>query len=469
MNKLSVRLVLFSAVVACLTSASGCGDDPVKPVDPPRITRFTAAPEDITPGDSSLLTYSVTGADSVKLLPDGIKLTPVTSGTHWAKPATPTLYSLLGYNKSGKDSTAVYVTMNGAIPVIEEFGLSEDTILTGDSTALLWRTIRADSIVINNGATHIADADSGGVIIKPTVSATLRAIAYNEIGADTATATVRVEIPYQVSSINGLYYKGTFGGGIILPGLTLQILDQASKPLIRPWLKFSVVEGDGTLSADSVLPGSGGIIFNDYEFDGQLGYGLVRAFVPGIDTIELKVRTSVIRFGADGQGQYVKLYDNYTDIVGLNGQPASVDHPEIDKPLYYINYESALGVVPIVLDVDEDGSLENEDPIVEIILNTVYTGTTLEGISVGSSIGAIRSAYGTPDVLIPDPADPTHALEMIYNTMGALFYLSKVTADSSTFEIHLWDPTTKSPGSTVVTKDLVPGRRLSRTASGPRD
>jgi hypothetical protein len=468
MNKLSVRVVLFSAVMAGLTSAGGCGDDPVKPVDPPRITRFTATPEDITPGDSSLLTYSVTGADSVKLRPDGIKLTPASSGTHWAKPATPTLYSLIGYNKNGKDSAAVHVTMNGAIPVIEEFGLSEDTILTGDSTPLLWRTIRADSIVINNGAAHVTDADSGGVIIKPTTSATLRAIAYNEIGTDTATATVRVEIPYQVSSINGLYYKGTFGGGISLPGLAFQILDQASKPLIRPWLKFSVVEGDGTLSADSVLPGSGGNIFNDYVFDGQLGYGLVRAFVPGIDTVELKVRASVIRFGSDGQGQYVRFSDTYADVVALNGTPASID-PDPSYWRNYANYESALGVVVAITDVNQNNAIESNEPVNKVILNTVYAGTTLEGIGVGSSIGEIRAVYGTPDVLVPDPQDPSNSLEMIYNSVGVLFFLAKSTSDSATFEIHLWEPATKSVRSVAARKGFARELRLAPVPRTDRD
>lgn len=434
-----------SLILAITLLWSGCGKDPVKPTDPPRITQFTATPSDIMPGDSSLIAYAATGADSTRLFPEGVKLSPVSAGNHWVKPSVPTGYGLVAYNKGGKDSSSLAITMSGAVPLIESFVADEDTILIGDSTVLSWRTLRTDSIVINNGVGRQSNADSGGIVLHPATSTSYRAIAYNEIGADTATASARVEIPYAVDAVYGTHFKGAMGAGIAEPEFRFRVLDQAGAALRRPWLHFSILEGDGTLLADSLLPDANGAIINNYTFSGQLGYGVVRAMVPGVDTLDVKVRASVIRFGADGQGQYVKLWDTYEDVLALNGTPTSVDHPVDTVPYYYINYEQVLGVVPIVYDVSGDGIVQYSEPVFEVILNTVFADTSPEGIGVGSTIGSIRAAYGTPDVLVPDPDDPISSLKMIYNSIGVLFYLSKATSDSAVFEIHLWDPTPPAP------------------------
>ena len=435
------NLFLAAGVLTVIAlSCDGCGDDPVKPVEPPRITRFSAVPSDIIPGDSSLISYAVSGADSVKLFPDGVKLAPPSSGQRWVKPSIPTNYGLVGYNKGGKDSASLTISMSGAVPAIELLDFSKDTVLVGDSTILSWRTVRADSIVINNGLGRMPDADSGQITVSPTVTTTYQAIAYNLIGADTAAATARVEIPYAVNTVYGLHYRGVMGGGIQEPDFWFRVIDQAGVALRKPWLYFSIVEGDGTLSADSGLPNANGAILNDYTFDGQLGYGVVRALVPDIDTLDVKVRASVLRFGADGQGQYVKLFDTYADVLALNGQPASVDHPVDTVPYHYLNYEQALGVVPIVYDLNEDGIVENSDPVFEVIVNSVFADSTPAGIHIGSSIQAVRAAYGPPDVFVPDIDYPTD-WKMIYDNLGALFYVSSVVPDTAVFEIHLWDPT----------------------------
>ncbi|MEW5795540.1 MAG: hypothetical protein AB1772_04185 [Candidatus Zixiibacteriota bacterium] len=440
------RLALFVPLLLV-----GCGDDPVKPGNPPNITRFTATPGDIMPTDSSLLEYTVTGADSVKLQPEGIKLTPPSTGSHWVKPSRPTLYSLLGYNKNGRDSAAAAVTMSGAVPNITLLDLESDTVLIGDSTALLWRVVRADSIVINNGLGKMADADSGGVFVKPSITTNYRAIAYNQIGNDTAFETARVEIPYAVNAPFGAYYKGVMGGGIQTPEFRFRVLDQAGTALRKPWLYFDIIQGDGTLTADSVRPDANGSIVNDYQFTGQLGHGIVRAMVPGIDTVFLTVRASVIRFGADGQGQYVKLYDAYTDVFGLNGQPVSIDpDPRPGYKLNYVDYENTLGVVAVVFDLDDDNVVQNTEPVVSMILTTLFTGvTTPEGVGIGSSIHAVRAAYGQPDNFFFDPTDPP-AWGMEYDSLGALFYASTTPPDSAIIELHLTDPTPPAPTSPPV-------------------
>ena len=424
---------------------SSCGDDPVKPTDPPRITQFTATPSDIMLGDSSLIAYAVTGPDSTKLFPGGTKLSPAASGSHWVKPSTPTDYGLVAYNKGGKDSASLTITMSGAVPLIESFVLNEDTILIGDSTVLSWRALRADSIVINNGLGRMSDPDSGQITAHPTTTTLYRAIAYNQIGTDTATASARVEIPYAVNAVYGTHFKGVMGAGIVEPEFRFRVLDQAGVALRRPWLHFSVVEGDGTLLADSLQPDANGAIINNYTFDGQLGYGLIRAMVPDVDTLDVKVRASVIRFGVDGQGQYVRLYDTYADVLALNGTPASIDpDPRPEQTINYVDYEGNLGVVLVVYDTNNDNIVQGNEQVVSVILASQFVGdASPEGISPGSSIHAVRSAYGTPDVFFYDPGDPPTnppAWGMQYDALGALFYASTTPPDSSIIEIHLWDP-----------------------------
>ena len=444
-NLTRANTTVLAAVVASIIF-HGCGDDPVKPTDPPRITQFTAAPSDIVPGDSSLIAYAVTGADSTKLFPSGTRLSPAASGDCWVKPLVPTNYGLVAYNKGGKDSASLTITMTGAIPNIESFVAHEDTILIGDSTVLSWQTLRADSIVINNGLGRMSDAASGQITAHPTTTTSYRAIAYNQIGTDTATASAHVEIPYAVNAVYGTHFKGVMGAGIAEPEFRFRVLDQAGVALRRPWLYFSVVAGDGTLLADSLLADANGAIINNYTFDGQLGYGVVRATVPGVDTLDVKVRASVIRFGADGQGQYVKLYDTYADVFALNGQPESIDpDPRPEQTINYVDYESTLGVVFVIYDTNNDNIVQDSESVVSVILASQFTGvTSLEGIGIGSSIHAVRAAYGVPDVFFYDPSNPP-AWGMQYDDLGALFYASTTPPDSSIIEIHLWDPTLPSP------------------------
>jgi len=304
--------------------------------------------------------------------------------------------------------------------------------------------------------------DSGQVTRSPDLDVEYAAVAYNDFGNDTVTVSARVEVPYAVETVYGGHFKGTMGSGIQEPDFRFRVVDEAGLPLRKPWLYFSIIEGDGTLSADSVLPDASGAIWNDYQFDGQLGHGVVRALVRDVDTLDVKVRASVLRLGAGGQGQYITFDDTYADVVALNGQPESIDpDPRPSYELNYANYESSLGVVLVVWDENDDDTIQDSELVIEVILNTVFSIQSLESIGIGSSIQDLRAAYGQPDSTFYHPGPPS-AEGLKYVSLGALFYASHVAPDSTIEEIHLWEPV--AAGSSVSKI----GRKLSdRTALPP--
>jgi len=460
---LTTAILLIAVILSC----SGCGDDPVEPVNPPRITEFTAQPTDIMPGDSTLLSYRVVGADSLKLYPDNIRLSPATTGEQWVSPPLPTLYGLVGYNKDGRDSASLNITMSGAVASIEIFDISSERILIDDSLILSWYTERADSIVISENQSRILGSilDSGQVTRSPDSDAEYAAVAYNDIGNDTVTVSARVEVPFAVEAAFGGHFKGAMGNGIQEPDFRFRIVDEAGLPLRKPWLHFSIIEGDGTLSADSVLPDAYGAIWNDYQFDGQLGHGVVRALVRDVDTLDVKVRASVLRLGAGGQGQYITFDDTYADVLALNGSP-DLTEPDPYAWRNYALYENDLGVVVAITDVNQNELIEDNEPIDKVIVNTVFSHTTLEGIGIGSTIHEVRAVYDpiydSADSHFPNTTPPaTEAF--VYESLGAIFWaLASAGADSAIVEIHLWEPVVAGSSVSKI------GRKLSdRTALSP--
>ncbi len=134
LNRHLLSFVLLTLALSLL--AVGCGDDdgPVEPGPPPNIQIFTAAPTDLPVGDSSQITYKVADADSVKLYPAGTKLTPADSGQTWVKPLVATTYILKAFNKDGRDSADVLVTVQAPPASIEAInGLYYKGVMGGDS------------------------------------------------------------------------------------------------------------------------------------------------------------------------------------------------------------------------------------------------------------------------------------------------------------------------------------------------
>ncbi len=249
------RIITGAALVFMLAGLLSCGDD--GPTEPPKVTKpditsFTGTPTDIAPGDSVLFAYTAVRADSLKLFPTGQKLTNAVSGSLYVKPAVATTYTLRAYNSAGQDSAKVSISMTSVVPVINTFTVSEDTVVVSDSTQVTWGCVRVDSVKLN-GTLKLTPAAGGTAWFTPPASGLLTLIAYNQYGRDTANLTVRVEVPAQVQPVGGiLYYKGEMGSSQQFPQMRFRVVDQFASPLYKVWMKFTLLEGDGTLSADSL-------------------------------------------------------------------------------------------------------------------------------------------------------------------------------------------------------------------------
>ncbi len=432
-----IAVLLTSSVCTLLALMSCGGGDPVEPKPLPRISNFSAQPLDIMPGDSSLLDYSTSGADSSKIFPDGSRLSPTSSGEKWVEPSVPTTYWLVGYNSTGRDSATLRITMDGAVAEISEFSLSPTVVLIGDSTKLTWQTQRADDLVVDNGIGRPMPVDSGGLWLWLSNSATYRAIAINSIGRDTAEASVTVENPTVVVADGGAYHKGTLGSSTLIPPLEFRVEDARGGVLTLPWIHLALTDGDGALTPDSLQ----GIGSASYTFSGSQTSAVVQALVRDVDTTEVHLRTNAIVPGVGGQGQYVLFGDPYAAVLALNGNPVKVDeHP--DYWLLFADYEDILGVVFYIADDNQSHTADPTDPVIGVIFTANFTGAkTADSIGIGSAITDIRAVYGTADTTYLDTVAPV-AQAFIYRDEGLTFFTT-VSGDSSVVEMHVIEPSGK--------------------------
>ncbi len=240
--------------------------------------------------------------------------------------------------------------------------------------------------------------------------------------------------PAKIFAINGLYYKGVMGDTIPDTVLQFAVADKNDNYLPNQQIQLCPLEGDGELSHRSIITdSSSGTAGFWYAFTGDSGHSAIRLVVENVDSLDIQFRANTLIPGEHGQAQYVLFDDTYTDVKHFNGIPASVDVFDSSE-IIYVNYEAALGVVAMVYDLDTNGVIYDTSSIYGVIVNTIYTGTTAEGIGVGSPIDSLRSAWGEPDTIWLDPRPPA-AIAVEYYAYGLTFYCWP--SDTSVFEIHL--------------------------------
>jgi OmpA family len=179
------------------------------------LTACYASPANIMAGESATLYYTSQNATAVNITP-GVGSEGL-SGTVVVSPTTSTTYTVTATGAGGSTSScsiAVSVTA-GALPRIIQFSASPLTILSGQSSTLLWVVDNSTSQTITTLGTVVA---AGSQSVTPTTTTTYTLTATNAAGSVTATATVTVnQIPNPiVVSFTATPNPSTTPGGAVV-------------------------------------------------------------------------------------------------------------------------------------------------------------------------------------------------------------------------------------------------------------
>ncbi|MBL0211757.1 MAG: heparinase II/III family protein [Holophagaceae bacterium] len=155
---------------------------------PPSISSFTAAPSTITAGQSSTLSWAVSGATSLSI-DHGIGA--VTGTSKAVNPGSTTTYKLTATNAAGSVTATTTVTVNPAPqpPTISNFAATPPTITAGQSSTLSWAVSGATSLSIDNGVGAVTGTSK---VVSPGATTTYKLTATNAAGSSSATTTVTV-------------------------------------------------------------------------------------------------------------------------------------------------------------------------------------------------------------------------------------------------------------------------------------
>lgn len=252
----------------------------------------------------------------------------------------------------------------------------------------------------------------------------------------------------RVVAVNGTFYRQGVTDTAVAPALQFAVDDADDSHLPSQWIYFTLLEGDGTLSADSAKSDSTGLVSLGYDFSGSLGHAVVRAASPGLDSLEVTLRHDRLVPGQGGQGQYLLLGEDYGTVKRFNGPPDTlVVHPT--NYLFIADYEKSLGVVFVLEDVDWDDIAHDSEPIVEIIVNdnedaepdNNYQGKAADSVGIGSNISAVISTYGETGPAVSDLTWPPY-WRYQWPALGLTVYTSYQpdVADRDVREIHLANP-----------------------------
>jgi len=156
----------------------------------PQIIRFEANPVSIAPGQSSVLSWTTTGASTVTISGVG---SVALNGSTTVTPAATTTYTLTATSADGKSVTApvTVIVAPQNIPQILTFVANPQIIDVGQSSQLCWQVSGATSIAIDPGVGSNLNANDCATV-KPNVTTTYTLTATNAQGTIKANVTVSV-------------------------------------------------------------------------------------------------------------------------------------------------------------------------------------------------------------------------------------------------------------------------------------
>ncbi|MDB5804526.1 MAG: hypothetical protein JWN73_1848 [Betaproteobacteria bacterium] len=172
----------------------------------PVITSFAAAPASVTAGNSTKLSWAVTGASSLSISPAP---GTVTGTSVSVTPTANTTYVLTATSAAGSVTQSVPVSVTQpapAAPIVSSFTAAPASIAKGGSTTLNWAIIGAKSVSISP---DVGTVTGTSATVSPSATTTYKVTATNDIGTTTKTVKVTVQLP-PPPAITGFTVSPTF-------------------------------------------------------------------------------------------------------------------------------------------------------------------------------------------------------------------------------------------------------------------
>jgi hypothetical protein len=416
-----MKRVAFAVLVLSLITSNGCGPggliDIVSPGQTPTIESFDASPLTIAAGQSSTLTWSVSGASTVSI-DHGIGDVAL-SGSRIVSPTSTTVYTLTASGSNGKSviataevTVSTAPTPTGDTPVISSFTSDPPAISYGNAVTLRWEVSGATSVSIEPGVGTVAL--SGSTSVSPSADTTYKLVASNAAG--TATATVLVSVTGGSPAEPPVINEFKFTPSTIHPGESSTLswdVTGATSVVLDRGIGSVAATGSRTVSV---------LATTNYTLTASNAYGTVSLVVPLLvipvpdDASPDLIITSVARTAASGgyittytvknQGpvncpsSVAKLYANgaYRASDTVPTLPAG---SAVTRQFSAWTFDPRTPVIKVVADaedaVDESNEENNEKSVsiaVESVVNLVdsahlaqwQTGSPTTTISFGGSL-----------------------------------------------------------------------------------
>jgi hypothetical protein len=150
---------------------------------------FNANPSTINLGQSSMLSWRVTGATSVTISPNIGSVNP-SNGTVGVQPNDTTTYTLTATNANGSQTAQTVVVVQKPQAQITVCTAVPMTIMQGESATIYYQTMNATSVSIS--PTVGAVGMNGNVVVSPTTTTNYTITANNANGPATCSVAVTV-------------------------------------------------------------------------------------------------------------------------------------------------------------------------------------------------------------------------------------------------------------------------------------
>lgn len=163
----------------------------------PRVRSFVAAPSAVVVGDSTTLSWQVTGAETVRIVGGATEVYSggLAQGQVILQPPSSATYRLLATNPEGSDEATLTVQVNLPTgPQIAEFSANPRAVQLGQAAELTWRVSGCERIEITGAGrtATVSEALQGSVLVSPSVTTTYTLTALDAEGQNTAQLTVEV-------------------------------------------------------------------------------------------------------------------------------------------------------------------------------------------------------------------------------------------------------------------------------------